>query len=591
MEQQDKEQFEAMLEHYAKTFSELVHQTLSAENKGALNFADLMFDTKRYEQLLASAVQVDTSKLMQNQMQFMQKQTALWEQASKAMMGERAHSVVEEERGDKRFSHEDWQKNPVFNYLKQSYLLNSELMKNTVEALTFADSKAAEQARFYTRQYVNSVSPTNSAFTNPEVCDAILQSNGQNLLKGMQNFIEDLEKSPVEAFKITQTDASAFEIGKDLAATPGQVVFKNEFIELIHYTPVTEKQFATPVLITPPFINKYYILDMDERKSMVRWLLSEGYAVFIISWVNPDVSLRDKDFVDYMKGGPLTALDVVTDITKAKKVNMVGWCVGGTLLSLASAHLRAKGDERINSVTLLTTLLDFSKPGELGNYMSAQTFPLLEQSASIKGIFDGRILGLSFSLLRENNLFWSFFIKNYLKGEDPAAFDILYWNSDATNLTAACFKQYLEFTYIENQLQEPGKIVIDDIAIDLANMDMPCYFLTTLADHIVLWDGAYTGTKLVSGPARFVLAGSGHLAGVINPVKDGKYPHWLNDELPENAEEWFEGAQKVEGSWWPDWHQWMSKQSGRKRAAWQVGEHPDYPALYAAPGEYVKKRL
>lgn len=591
MEQQDKEQFEAMLEHYANAFSQMVQQALNNEGDNTIKFADLMFDADQYKRLLEGAVKVDAKKLMQNQMDFIQQQAQLWQQASKAMLGEKAQSVVQEPSDDKRFTHKDWQANPVFNYLKQSYLLNSNLMQNTLEALTFSDKQAEEQARFYTRQYINSVSPTNSALTNPDVCESILKSNGQNLVKGMQNFISDLEKSPVEAFKITQTDADAFEIGKDLAATPGKVVFKNALIELIHYTPITEKQFATPILIVPPFINKYYILDMDKRKSMVRWLLSEGYAVFIVSWVNPDASLSQKDFTDYMKLGPIAALHTVTTITKAKKVNLVGWCVGGTLTSLACAYLRKKGDSRINSLTLLTTLLDFSKPGELGNYMSAQTLPMLEKSAKLKGVFDGRVLGLSFSLLRENNLFWSFFIKHYLKGEDPTAFDILYWNSDATNLTSDCFSQYLDFTYVGNKLKKPGSVVIDDTEIDLANLDMPCYFLSTLADHIVLWDGAYLGTKLVKGPCRFVLAGSGHLAGVINPIQGGKYPHWLNDDLPDTAEAWFEGAQKVGGSWWPDWHQWMAKKSGRKRNAWQVGAHPDFPVITDAPGEYVKKRL
>ena len=591
MQEHDQEQFAAMLEHYAKTFNELLAKALTTKDTESLDMSDFLFNPENYEKLLSSGVEVDAGKLMKQQMDFMEKQTALWQEASKAMLGEKASTVVEESRSDRRFSHQDWTANPVFNYLKQSYLLNSELIENTLDALKFNDKRTEEQARFFTRQYINSASPTNSALTNPEVCEAMMRSNGENLLKGMQNFISDLEKSPVEAFKMTQTQTSAFEIGKDLAATPGKVVFRNEVMELIHYTPQTEKQFATPVLITPPFINKFYILDMDKKKSLVRWLLSKGYAVFVISWINPDASLRDKDFIDYMKLGPITALDTVCEITDAKKVNMVGWCVGGTLLSLASAYLRKRGDERINTLTLLTTLLDFSKPGELGNYMSPQSLDMIKQNAAVKGIFDGRILGLSFSLLRENNLFWSFFIKNYLKGEDPEPFDILYWNSDSTNLTSACFEQYLELTYVGNQLKEAGSVVIDDTPIDLANLDMPVYFLSTLADHIVLWDGAYEGTRLVGGPSRFILAGSGHLAGVINPDPGGKYPHWVNEDLSGDAQEWLKGATQVEGSWWPDWHQWAYRKSGRKRNAWKVGEHKRYPVLCDAPGEYVKKRL
>ena len=399
MQEHDQEQFAAMLEHYAKTFNELLAKALTTKDTESLDMSDFLFNPENYEKLLSSGVEVDAGKLMKQQMDFMEKQTALWQEASKAMLGEKASTVVEEPRSDRRFSHQDWTANPVFNYLKQSYLLNSELIENTLDALKFNDKRTEEQARFFTRQYINSASPTNSALTNPEVCEAMMKSNGENLLKGMQNFISDLEKSPVEAFKMTQTQTSAFEIGKDLAATPGKVVFRNEVMELIHYTPQTEKQFATPVLITPPFINKFYILDMDKKKSLVRWLFNKGYAVFVISWINPDASLRDKDFIDYMKLGPITSLDTVCEITDAKKVNMVGWCVGGTLLSLASAYLRKRGDERINTLTLLTTLLDFSKPGELGNYMSPQSLDMIKQNAAVKGIFDGRILGLSFSLL------------------------------------------------------------------------------------------------------------------------------------------------------------------------------------------------
>jgi len=362
-------------------------------------------------------------------------------------------------------------------------------------------------------------------------------------------------------------------------------------MQLIHYTPKHEKTFATPILFVPPFINKYYILDLDERKSVVKGLLDAGFSVFMISWVNPDAKLADQDFFDYMKKGPVEALDVVCDITGKKKVNMAGFCVGGTLLSTATAYLRAKKDTRIESLTLLTTLLDFSEPGEIGNYLTEDALPVMEQNADIKGIYDGRILGLSFSLLRENNLFWSYFINNYLKGKDPAAFDILFWNSDATNITAACFKQYIRTMYWEDKLKVPGAVEIDGIPIDLGNIDVPVYFLTTLADHIVLWQGAYKGTQLVSGDTRFVLAGSGHLAGVINPPDPGKYPHWINDNLPASASEWFDGAVKQEGSWWPDWHAWLQGHRKTKVNAPQPGESEKYPAIEAAPGSYVKKQL
>ncbi len=579
------------LEQFAGVFNSMVKEVLTRKMGDDSDSATPMFDPEKLTQLLSSGVQVDTAKLVTEQMAFMEQQVELWQRATKAMLGEKVETVVTEARSDRRFQDDDWSDNPVYSYLKQAYLLNSQMLESMVGTLKFTDPRAAEQVKFYTRQYINSVSPTNNVLTNPEVCREILETKGENLVKGVENFMRDLEQSPVEAFKITQTDADAFTLGENLATNPGKVVFQNDLIQLIHYTPATEQVYQRPVLITPPFINKYYILDLDEKKSLVRWLVEQGHAVFVISWVNPDAELAEKDFGNYMKEGPIAALDTVQAITGADKVNMVGWCVGGTLLATAAAYLRAQGDERINSLTFLTTLLDFAEPGEVGNYLSEQTLPLIEQNADMRGVFDGRILGLSFSMLRENNLFWSYFINNYLKGKDPAAFDILYWNSDATNIPAAAFKQYIRNTYWDNKLREPGGMEIDGVAIDLGKIDVPTYFLSTLADHIVLWQGSYKGTQLLSGPTRFVLAGSGHLAGVINPVEGGKYPHWVSDELPETAETWFEGAQQHEGSWWPNWEQWLAPMSGEQVKAKQPGKSKKFPAVENAPGSYAKVRL
>ena len=581
------------LQEFSEVFDRMVREVLARNLGGELDATAAPCLSEKLSALLASGVQVDTASLLAKQMAFEEKQGELWQSASKAMMGEKLEPVISEAPGDKRFKDSDWSDNPVYSYLKQSYLLNSQMLQSLVDSLTFSDPKAAEQVRFYTRQYINSVSPGNHLLTNPEVCREIIATQGQSLVKGAENFMRDLEQSPAEAFRITQTDPTAFTLGKDLATTAGEVVFENDLIQLIHYVPMGETVYQRPVLITPPFINKYYILDLDAKKSLVRWLLSKGYAVFIISWVNPDASLAAKDFGCYMKEGPLAALDVVQAITGADKVNMAGFCVGGTLLATTAAFLKARGEERINSLTCLTTLLEFSEPGEVGNYLSEQMLPLLEQSAERKGVLDGRIIGLSFSLLRENNLFWSYFIHNYLKGKDPIPFDILHWNSDPTHCTVACLKQYVHSTYRDNQLQFPGGLTIDGVEIDLAKIQAPAYFLSTLADHIVLWQGAYRSSQLLSGPVRFVLAGSGHLAGVINPEDGGKYPHWINDaeRVPESASAWFEGAQQHEGSWWPDWERWMAPLSGEQVKAQLPGEHPDYPALQAAPGSYVKVRI
>ena len=598
MGQSEHEEILQSINKYAHVFNAMVKDTLLKQGQAASDATSShtaqqpnLMDPNHLISLLSDEVEIDSAKLLQSQMRFVEQQTALWQQASMAFMGEQFHPIIAETKGDNRFKHDEWDNNPAFNYMKQAYLLNAQMLENVVDALHFKDNKTAEQIKFYTRQYISSVSPTNYVLTNPEVCEDILKTNGESILKGMQNFMSDLENSPLEAFKITQTDSDAFTVGENLATTEGQVIYKNPLIELIHYTPKTDKTYKHPILFTPPFINKYYVLDLDYKKSMVRSLLEAGYEVFMISWVNPDASLADVDFADYMKLGPLAALDVVCEVTKAPKVNLTGFCVGGTLSSVAAAYLRAKGDERLGSLTLFTTLLDFSEPGEVGNYLSEEMLNMLEQTTAVKGIFDGRILGLSFSLLRENSLFWSFFIKNYLQGKDPAPFDILYWNSDSTNLTAACYKQYLHTTYWGNKLIEPGAFSIDGIGIDLRNIDIPVYSIATIADHIVLWKAAYKSAQYLGGDLRFVLAGSGHLAGVINPVEGGKYPHWLNAELPESADEWLANAEEKPGSWWTDWHQWLAEKSGNQTKALVPGKTKQYPALYPAPGEYVLKRL
>jgi len=575
------------LEHYSELFNTMVKQVISDSDKSSFNS---MLDPDKLTDLLSKGVKVDTATLFNKQMAFMNQQAELWQNATKAMLGSKTEPVVKEERGDKRFNDSEWAENPVYNYLKQSYLLNSTMMQEMVDTLHFDDPKAEEQIKFYTRQYINSVSPTNHVLTNPEVCRDILDSNGENLIKGLQNFMQDLEQSPAEALKISQTDNDAFTLGENLAYTPGDIIYQNDLMQLIQYKATTKKVNEVPLLLIPPFINKYYVLDMDEQKSLVKWAVGEGHTVFVISWINPDASLSHKGFNDYVKEGPIAALDVIEDVTGSAKVNVTGYCIGGTLLATTQAYLLAKGDTRINSLTFLTTLIDFKEPGEIGVYLSEKMMPFLKKNIKEKGILDGRVLGLAFSMLRENSLFWSYFVNNYLKGKDPAPFDILYWNSDSSNLPAETFDFYMTHTYQENNLIKEGVVKIDGVAINLREINTPSYFLATIADHIVLWQASYQGTKALSGPNRFVLAGSGHLAGVINSVEHGKYPHWVNDELPDSAEQWFEGATKKEGSWWTDWQNWILPQSGKKVNARKQGSK-NYSSIEAAPGSYVLKRI
>ena len=574
------------LEQYSEIFNSLVKQVLHDPDKKSLNS---MMDSEKLSQLLSKGVKVDTAMLFNKQMSFMNQQAELWQSATKALLGTKVEPVVIEEHNDRRFKDSEWSENPVYNYLKQSYLLNSNMMQEMVNSLHFDDAKAEEQVKFYTRQYINSVSPSNNALTNPEVCRDILESKGENLIKGLQNFMQDLQQSPADALKITQTDPDAFTLGENLAYTPGDVIYQNDLIQLIQYKASTKKVNEVPLLFIPPCVNKYYVLDMDEKKSLIKWAVSQGHTVFIISWVNPDAKLSHKGFNDYMKEGPIAALDVIEEVTKLSKINVVGYCIGGTLLATTQSYLLAKGDTRINSLTFLTTLLDFEEPGEIGVYLSEEVLPFLKKNIKEKGILDGRVLGLAFSMLRENSLFWSYFVNNYLKGKDPAPFDLLYWNSDSSNLPAETFDFYIKHTYQENNLIKDGVVEIEGVAIELSKIKTPSYFLATIADHIVLWQASYKGAKVLSGPTRFVLAGSGHLAGVVNSVDHGKYPHWVNDKLSDSAEHWFEGATKKEGSWWTDWENWVAPQSGQQVTARKQGSKK-HASVEAAPGSYVKKR-
>ena len=409
MESSQQNEVIDFLEQYSEVFNTMVKQVLSDSDKESLNS---MMDSEKLSQLLSKGVKVDTAMLFNKQMSFMNQQAELWQSATKALLGTKVDPVVSEERNDRRFNDSEWSENPVYNYLKQSYLLNSNMMQEMVDSLHFDDPKAEEQIKFYTRQYINSVSPTNNALTNPEVCRDILESKGENLIKGLQNFMQDLQKSPADALRISQTDTDAFTLGESLAYTPGDVIYQNDLIQLIQYKASTKKVNEVPLLFIPPFINKYYVLDMDEQKSLIKWAVAQGHTVFVISWINPDATLSHKGFNDYMKEGPIAALDVIEQVTKSSKVNVVGYCIGGTLLATTQSYLLAKGDTRINSLTFLTTLLDFDEPGEIGVYLSEQMLPFLKKNIKEKGILDGRVLGLAFSMLRENSLFWSYFVNN-----------------------------------------------------------------------------------------------------------------------------------------------------------------------------------
>lgn len=540
--------------------------------------------------VIPKASGLNIEKLLQSQTGFMEKQLKLWQNTAKSIFGGKVEDVIEPSRGDGRFKDDDWKNNPLFSYIKQAYLLNAELLENTVDCIQFTDEKAAERAKFFTRQYISSMSPTNSLFTNPEVCREIIRTKGDSLAKGIDNFIRDFEESPLEAFKVTQVLPDAYELGVSLANTPGSVVYRNDLMELIQYTPTTPNTYTKPLLIVPAIINKFYIMDLGTEKSLVRWLVSQGFTVFMMSWINPDESHRDVGVDDYILRGILPAVDVVLDITKQESVNVAGYCIGGTLLAMTQAYLTAKDDHRIASTTFFASMFDFSQPGEVGNYVSKEMVPIIQQYTHAKGFFDGRLLGMSFSLLKENNLFWAFFINNYLKGQDPTPFDLLFWNSDSTHVPQKTYMYLMVNLYVENNLVKPGVLNVDGVNIDLGAVTAPSYTVAAYSDHIVPWTAAYRNTQNLSGDRRFILGGSGHIAGIINPAEASKYPHWVNDQLPAEAEAWLDGAVETEGSWWTDWRDWLIVRSGEEIKARKPGSRK-YKVLEAAPGTYVMRHL
>jgi len=495
-------------------------------------------------------------------------------------LGQEIPSVVEPEKGDKRFDAPDWQLNPLFDFLKQNYLLIASTLLKTASQIEGLDARQQHKLIFYQRQFLDAISPTNTLFTNPQVIHETIQSGGQNLRRGMVYLMRDIQ---VGRLKMTDTDA--FVPGRNLAITPGQVIYRNKLIELVQYAPSTEKVYAIPLLILPPWINKYYILDMQPQNSMVKFLVEQGYTVFVVSWKNPDASMEETTFEDYLTLGLLAALDVVKEVTGSAQVNMVGYCIGGTLLSMALSYLAAREDNSINAATFLVSLLDFSEVGDTSVFMDEPQIEYIEGQMMLRGYLDSRSMARMFNMLRANDLIWSNVVNNYLLGKEPPAFDLLYWNNDGTRMARAAHSFYLRNTYLENNLINPNKIVLKGVPIDLHRIRQQIYAVGTQQDHIVPWQSAWHISRLIGGPVRFVLAGSGHIAGVISPPGK-KRGYWTNDKRAENAEQWLEGAEQHDGSWWMDWIAWLSSCSGEQVPARVPGSASHQPII-PAPGSYV----
>ncbi|WP_097461584.1 PHA/PHB synthase family protein [Mangrovitalea sediminis] len=490
---------------------------------------------------------------------------------------------------DRRFRAADWDKYAVFDYLKQAYLINTRLAMDLIDQTATGPEHQRDQLRFFARQLLSAFSPSNFVPTNPEVLRITMERKGQNLVDGARYFLQDLRNNP-RLFNVAMTDTDAFEVGRNVATTPGEVIYQNDLMQLIQYRPATETVFQRPLLIVPPWINKYYILDLKPKNSLIQWLVEQGFTVFIISWVNPGPSLRDKGFEDYMQEGPLAAIEAIQQATGEKQINAIGYCIGGTLLAATLAWLAEKGRKPVVSTTYLATLMDFSDPGGIGVFINEHLIKAVERLINKTGYYDGRAMAFSFNLLRENELFWSFWINSYLKGEKPAAFDLLYWNTDSTNLPARMHSFYLRNMYLHNRLIEPGGINLSGVPIDLRKIRIPAFFLSAEQDHIAKWKATYKGARVHSGDVRFVLSGSGHIAGVVNPPAAHKYGYWTNDSLAETPDEWMAGAERHEGSWWPEWKRWIEAYAGPMVPARQPGDGA-LPSLEAAPGHYVQQRI
>lgn len=537
------------------------------------------------EQLARHPVRTTSAEL-----ELLKGHVALLRSSIAKLLGNSSQPVIEPARGDRRFEDRDWQENIVFDYLKQAYLLNSRTVLELVDSLEDTDHLKQEQFMFYTRQLINALAPTNFVLTNPKVLRKTISSKGSNLLAGFKNLINDVRTNP-KMLSVAMTDSSAFEVGRNLATTAGKVVYQNELMQLIQYLPSTEKVHQTPLLIIPPWINKYYILDMKQENSMVKWLVDQGHTVFIISWVNPGPALSDIRFEDYMTRGSIAAMDAIVKATGEPDVNLIGYCVGGTLTSATLAYLAAKRKaKRVRSATYMTTLIDFSDPGGIGIFVNDTSVSSIEKMLSKRGFFDGRTMAFSFNLLRENDLFWSFYINNYLLGEKPQAFDLLFWNSDGTNLPAAMHSWYLRNLYLENRFIEPCGISLADTPIDHRKIKTPVYFLSTIQDHIAKWKGTYAGAHVHGGDVTFVLSGSGHIAGVVNPPAAEKYCFWTNDDLPLDPDEWLKDSQKHAGSWWPHWDRWVQPFAGNLVEARIPGDG-QLEVIEDAPGSYVKMQI
>jgi polyhydroxyalkanoate synthase len=569
----------------AKAFTTLAERS-SANGQGPYSMASEVGEAAKSLGEIARHWVAEPGKLVAAQGDLLRSYADLWGRSMRRFLGEKVEPVVEPEPGDNRFKDPDWSEGHYFDFWKQAYLITSRWAEDLTRKTEGVDEKTRQKALFYLNQMLAALSPSNFALTNPEVIRTTLATNAENLVQGMAHFVQDLEQSK-DLLRISQTDLSAFAVGRNLAVTPGKVIFQNDLIQLIQYAPATEEVYERPLLIVPPWINKYYILDLTPEKSFVKWAVEQGFTVFLISWVNPDARLAQKTFEDYMREGILAAVDAVIRQTGQPKINTVGYCVGGTLLACTLAYMAAKGDHRIESATFLAAQVDFSQAGDLLVFIDDTQLKALEEMMAEHGYLDGSRMSAVFNMLRPRDLIWPYVVNNYLLGKKPFPFDLLFWNADSTHLPAANHAFYLREFYHLNRLAK-GEMQLGGVRLDLGKVTMPIYELFTREDHIAPAASVFRGSALFGGPVRHVMAGSGHIAGVVNPPEKKKYQFW-SDGKTGSLEEWQRTARETKGSWWPDWAKWLVQYSGPKVPARNPSNGPLW-ALEDAPGSYVKAR-
>jgi polyhydroxyalkanoate synthase subunit PhaC len=581
----DPVQWSRSMAEIAERSQRLVLEFMARQTGDGLGMADPLNIGAAFLEM-TQRMMADPGKLIEAQVSLWHDYLELWQRTTERFLGGNAAPLVEPADTDKRFKDSAWSESTLFDFIKQSYLLTARWLQTTIKQVDGLDERTSRKIDFYTRQFVDALAPSNFVLTNPEVLRATIESGGENLVNGLRHVLDDLERGKGRLM-IKMTDMEGFKVGENIAVTPGKVIYQNELMQLIQYAPSTPMVKRRPLLILPPWINKYYILDLRPGNSLIKWAVDQGHTVFIVSWVNPDERLAQRSFEDYMVEGPFAALEAIEQATGEREVNVIGYCIGGTLLAATLAYMDIKGDDRFRSATYLVALTDFAEPGELSVFIDEDQLHTLDERMKSHGYLEGSDMATTFNMLRANDLVWSFVVNNYLLGKDPFPFDLLYWNADSTRMPATMHSFYLHNMYQENKLVAPGGISLLGVPIDLSRIKVPSFLLSTKEDHIAPWKSTYAATQLYQGPVKFVLAASGHVAGVVNPPSQVKYGHWQNAKLPRSPDAWLDRAKFHKGSWWPTWEKWVSDFAGGEVPARHPGDGRLTP-IEDAPGSYVR---